>query len=147
MHIPKILILVLFATGAGAAEEAVRPSSDTTRFDGVWSVTVVCADYKDASVGAKGYTVRMLAEIKNGRLNAQRGNPGEPGSLHYSGRIDADGAADLQAKGFTGNPEYTPGRLVNATPYAYRLKGHFDERRGSAKRLDTRICDANFVKQ
>lgn len=147
MQIPGILLLALFATGASAAEEAVRTSMDTTVFDGVWSVTVVCTDYKDAGVGAKGYTVRMLAEVKNGQLNAQRGKPGEPGSLHYSGRIHPDGVAELQAKGSTGNPDYTPGRLVSTTPYAYRLKGHFDERRGSAKRLDTRQCQADFVKQ
>jgi hypothetical protein len=140
-------MFALVAASAWSAEESAPQSAKTTRFDGVWSVTVVCADYKDAGVGAKGYTLRMLGEVKNGQFEGQRGKPGEPGSLRYSGRIQPDGSAELQANGFTGNPEYTPGRLVAATPYAYRLTGQFDERRGTGKRLDARPCEATFVKQ
>jgi hypothetical protein len=147
MRSAGVFILATIAASAWAAEESASESAGVTRFDGVWSVTVVCADYKDASAGAKGYTLRMLGEVKNGQFEGQRGKPGEPGSLRYSGRIQRDGSAELQANGFTGNPDYTPGRLVAATPYTYRLTAQFDERRGTGKRLDARPCEATFVKQ
>ena len=149
----RFLAVAILATAAASAvaaqgaEQSEPGSAAPTRFDGVWSVTLVCADYKDAGVGAKGYTVRLIAEVKNGQLEGQRGKLGEPGSLHYSGRIQPDGSAELLANGFTGSPEYVPGRLASSTPYKYRMKGQFDERRGTAARLDTRPCEATFVKQ
>src|SRR5687767_14951889 len=115
MRTINVLIFVLLVTSARAAEERPPELGSPTRFDGVWSVTIVCADYKDASAGAKGYTVRMLGEVKHGNFEGQRGKPGEPGSLRYSGRIQPDGNAEFQANGFTGNPDYTPGSLVSAT--------------------------------
>ena len=147
MRIAGLFILATIAASAWSAEESATEALKPSRFDGVWSVTVVCADYKDAGLGAKGYTLRMLGEVKNGQFEGQRGKLGEPGSLRYSGRIQPDGTAEFQANGFTGNPEYTPGRLVAATPYAYRLAAQFDERRGAGKRLDARPCEATFVKQ
>jgi hypothetical protein len=147
MRIAGVFILATLAASAWSAEDAAPESAKTSRFDGVWSVTVVCADYKDAGVGAKGYTLRMLGEVKNGQFEGQKGKPGEAGSLRYSGRIQPDGSGEFRASGSTGNPEYTPGRLVTATPYSYRLAVQFDERRGSGKRLDTRPCEATFVKQ
>jgi hypothetical protein len=60
---------------------------------------------------------------------------------------DPDGAAEIQANGFTGNPDYAVGRVVTATPYAYRLKAKFEHGRGHGTRVDLRPCEAIFTKQ
>jgi hypothetical protein len=119
----------------------------TNAFDGTWGVTLVCADYKDAGGGARGYTYRFLAQVKDGVLEAQRGTPGAPASVHYIGRIAGDGSVEIDAKGFTGDPDYAVGRVSRSTPYAYRMKGKFEADRGSATRLDLRPCEATFVRQ
>lgn len=146
----RLVVLLMLATTSGAlAQPAPAPSAQATtnRFDGTWSVTLTCADFKDAGVGAKGYTFRFLAEVKNGLLEAQHGKVGAPGSLHYSGRLQADGTGEIQANGFTGDPAYSVDRVATSTPYAYRAKATFDVRQGSAKRLDLRPCEATFTKQ
>jgi hypothetical protein len=104
-----LLVCAISARNVTAAEETPGQPASGTRFDGVWSVTVVCDDYKDADVGAKGYTLRMLGRIRNGNVEAERGKLGEPGSLRYRGRIQADGAAELTR---AASPETRITRLV-----------------------------------
>jgi hypothetical protein len=142
-----LLSVVALAAAAATTLSYAQAPAATTKFDGTWGVTLVCADYKDAGAGAKGYTFRFLAHVKDGQLEAQYGTPGEPSSLHYSGTIQEDGSAEIQAKGRTGNPDYTVGRVVRSTPYAYRMRAKFDATRGNATRLDLRPCEATFVKQ
>lgn len=84
----RAFIISAVASAAIVHAQVTQPvESDprSTRFDGTWSVVLTCADYKDADVGAKGYTFRFLAEIKNGQLSAQYGRVGAPG--YYNIRV------------------------------------------------------------
>ena len=53
LAIATLAIAAASALGAQAAEQSTPGSAASTRFDGVWAVTLVCADYKDAGLGAK----------------------------------------------------------------------------------------------
>ena len=149
MHKSILVCVALLAAGAARAQlpQEHSPAVTSAKFDGTWGVTLVCAEYKDSGAGAKGYTFRFLAQVKDGVLEAQHGKQGEPGSLHYRGQILADGSAEIQGNGFTGNPDYAVAQVAKSTPYAYRLKAKFEGNRGSATRLDLRQCEATFVKQ
>ncbi len=115
-----------------------------TSFDGTWSVIITCAASQD---GAAGYTLRFAASVKGGFLHGETGVRGQAGSLSLEGQIQPDSTALLSARGMTGNPDYTIGRLAPATPYSYRLQSRFDGVHGTGTRLETRRCDAVFSKQ
>src|SRR5438067_9841002 len=85
---------------------------DSHRFDGTWDVTVSCADTRDGGQLVKGYTFRVLAEVKDGRLRGEHGTEGSPGWLRLDGIVKADGSADINAKGLTGDPDYTVGHVA-----------------------------------
>ena len=74
---------------------------DLARFDGAWNVTVECPAHQ----GASGYTIRLLAQVKDGALAAQQGDVGQPGSLTLSGKIQPDGKASIDARGMGGRSE------------------------------------------
>jgi len=139
------LASVAFAQGPPSGESAKSP--DATRFDGTWGVTLTCPDFKDAGVGAKGYALRFLMDVKDGVLNGQYGREGAPGWLKYEGRVQPDGTAEIQARGLTGDPNTAVDRVRQGTPYTYRMKAQFEGTRGRGTRLDLRPCEAVFVKQ
>ena len=113
-------------------------------FDGTWLVIVTCTAERG---GAAGYTLRFLAAVSGGILHGETGVRGQAASLSLDGPIQPDGNAMLSAKGMTGNPDYTIGRLSPATPYAYHLQARFEGGHGTGKRMETRPCDAIFTKQ
>lgn len=131
------LILATSIAGTVSAQER-------TPFDGTWSVIITCAASQD---GAAGYTLRFMAGVKGGLLHGETGVRGQAGSLSLDGQIQPDGTALLSARGMTGNPDYTIGRLAPATPYSYRLQSRFDGAHGTGARLEVRRCDAVFSKQ
>jgi hypothetical protein len=125
---------------AGASQQARAP--DLGRFDGAWNVTVECPPHQ----GAAGYTIRLLAQVKDGALAAQQGGGGPAGSLTLSGKIQPDGKASIDARGTVGDPRTAGNRLSQGTPYAYRVDALFDGARGVGNRTEVRPCSLTFVK-
>jgi hypothetical protein len=125
---------------AGVAQQARAP--DLGRFDGAWNVTVECPAHQ----GASGYTIRLLAQVRDGELAAQQGGVGQPGSLALSGKIQPDGKASIDARGMVGDPRTAANRLSQGSPYAYRVDALFDGARGVGNRTEIRPCSLTFVK-
>ena len=116
---------------------------DLGRFDGAWNVTVQCPAHGTAT----GYTVRLLAQVKDGALAAQQGSVGQPGSLALSGKIQPDGKASIDARGMVGDPRTAGNRLSQGAAYAYRIDAMFEGARGVGNRMDDiRPCSLTFVK-
>ena len=126
---------------AGVSQQPAR-APDLGRFDGAWNVTVECPAHQ----GASGYTIRLLAQVKDGVLAAQQGGVGQPGSLALSGKIQPDGKASIDARGTVGDPRTAGNRLSVGAPYAYRVDALFDGARGVGNRTDLRPCSLTFVK-
>ena len=138
--------LATLAAQTPSAGTAVRPSAGPAagRFDGRWAATVVCA----AAQQAQGYTLRLDVEVREGQLRGQLGTTGQAASLTLSGRIEADGRAQIQARGNTGDSRFAVGREQPGKPYSYSVvDAKFDERSGSGKRVQTRPCELSFVRQ
>ena len=147
------LASLLFVPACGLAQQgsgpgsATPPVSPSSAFDGVWSVAITCPDVKEGGTLVKGYVFTFDAQVKNGVLSGQHGGVGAPNSLSLSGAISSDGEAQLDARGLTGNPEYSIGRVTSSTPYGYRVKARFETSRGSGERLDLRPCSFTFVRK
>ena len=73
-------------------------------FDGTWSVLEVC---ETTSEGARGYTWRYDADVKNGHFIGQYRNKGQVPSMTLEGQIQPDGTAT-----FSGNVTLTARRRV-----------------------------------
>ena len=128
------------------AEQQERIAGTTNNFDGNWAVSVVCEDVQDKGKLARGYSLRFMSEVKDGRLKGQLGQVGQPSSLTIVGTIQADGKADISANGLTGNPDTTLGQLSRGSPYSYKMSGTFTQASGKAVRLNLRPCEATFIK-
>lgn len=133
-----------YFSSAQAAPVLTTPSSG--RFDGAWNVSLECPDHKEGTV-ARGYAFRFSAEVKDGVLRGQFRTLGAQGSLTLEGVIQADGNAELSAKGFTAEPEYAGKNVRPGTPYGYRLKARFDDSRGTGSRVEGRTCNYSFAKK
>jgi hypothetical protein len=59
-------------------------------FDGNWDVVVICPAEPN---GAKAFTLRYKAEVKNGVLHGQYGTKDQPGSQSIDGQIEPNGTA------------------------------------------------------
>ncbi|HTG01369.1 MAG TPA: FlgO family outer membrane protein [Nitrospirota bacterium] len=132
---------VALLLGKAIADGADR---ERGRFDGTWSVTIVCPQHTD---GAMGYTLEFFAVVKEGNLSGQYGTKGEAPSLTLEGKINGDGSTVLTANGLTGDMKYNIGRARKSTPYSYHVSANFRDSRGTGKRIENRICNLVFVKQ
>ncbi len=144
MRIGSILRRLVSASILASLTAGAVNAQGNTSFDGTWLVIITCAAAQD---GAAGYTLRFAAGVKGGLLHGETGVRGQAASLSLDGQIQPDGTALLSARGMTGNPDYTVGRLAPATPYSYRLQSRFDGTHGTGARLEVRRCDAVFSKQ
>ena len=131
-------VAMLIAAHASAAE----PS----RFEGDWDVSIDCPSNTEET-NAKGYAYHFPATVKDGVMTGGRGTSEEPGSLYIEGPIAVDGTAMLQARGRTGDPAYAVKHPSTGSPYTYRIRAMFDDRRGTGKRLEARECGFVFVKK
>lgn len=118
--------------------------SDAKRFDGTWEVTLACPQHTD---GALGFSYQFFAHVKNGVLHGQRGTEGDAASLTLDGKIDPDGSAMINAKGFTGDPKFSVNRAQKSSPYSYHISASFNGSRGIGKRIEGRMCDLTFMKR
>jgi len=126
-----------------ASLAAKPPAADPARFDGTWNVSIECPAHKRAA----GYTVQLLAQVKDGMLNGQIGVTGQPNSLTLTGRIASDGTAIIAARGTTGDPKYNVNSESTGLPYGYRANVRFEGSRGTGNRTDEiRPCSLTFVR-
>ena len=127
-----LLLSVTFATVHAAS------------FDGTWSVLQVC---ETTSEGARGYTWRYDAAVKNGRFLGQYRNKGQVPSMTLEGQIQPDGTANLRASGISGDAEHNVKFAPPQTPISFRVSAKFEGSKGSGLRLDARVCKFTFSKQ
>jgi len=139
-EVPGAVDELLAPLGARAAKAA------TTRFDGAWEVALECPDVTEGN-RAKGYAYRFPATVKEGKLRAQRLAEDAPGFLRLEGTIDADGQAQLSARGRTAGAEYTLKGSQPGTPYGYGVAARFEAARGTGRRSEGRPCTYTFVKE
>ncbi len=114
------------------------------QFDGKWIVTVNCPKHDD---GAQGYTMELVAEVKDGFLRGAKGSEGGAGSLRIEGPIQLDGRATFDARGVTADPKFNVKGAPMGTPYAYTVSARFEGSRGTGRRTQVRACLLTFVKQ
>jgi hypothetical protein len=140
-----IVRTITFAAAVAANAAFAQPAviAPSAKFDGQWSVKLVCDDVKDA----KGYTFIFDAEVKEGRLSGKYGQPGMPASVEYAGVIQPDGSVDITASGRTGRPAHSVGGMDSGTPYSYQMQGKFDQSFGRATRTTLRPCAATFTRK
>jgi len=131
---------------AAPAPDKSPPASagNVGRFDGKWSVTVDCPKHDD---GALGYTLELVAEVKDGFLRGEKGGEGSAGSLRIEGPIQPDGRATFDAKGVTADPKFNVKGARSGTPYAYTVLARFEGSRGTGRRTQLRACVLTFIKQ
>jgi hypothetical protein len=129
---------------------AQKAIADTTAFDGTWSVTVDFHEYKNPDGSTALPTARhFLAKVKNGILHGELGTKGAANWYELTGKIEADGAANLHVNGTTGDPKYTPNHPHPGLPFAYEVTGHFEDRHGTGKSVGNpaRVRIFTFVKE
>ena len=134
-RIVAILLLVLLPGVSQAGAE---------RFDGKWQTTVSC----EPSRGALGFSYRFMSEGKGGKLSGLHGTEDRPGYLFVDGVIEDDGSAKLYAKGQTNSREFVPGKETPpGTEYGYHVNAHFDDRKGTGRRVEGRACSYEFERK
>jgi hypothetical protein len=135
--IPPLLLSVFLLGQAHAAP----------RFDRAWTVTLETPDYTDPTgMLVKGYSWVFPAQVKEGVFHGEHGTKGAPAWLAIDGKIGPDGTANLQAKGISNLPEHAIMHVKTGTPYAYQIKAHFTDNRGTGKRFGGRVGNFTFVK-
>jgi hypothetical protein len=142
------LIAIVFAAATLLYAQSTKAASDTTAFDGTWSVMVDYREYKnpDGTV-ALPWVIHCQAEVKNGVLHAEHGTKEGTASWELNGKIAADGTATLSTTGITGNPKYTPFHPEPGKRYKFQVIAHFEGRRGTGKSVgDPRTRTFTFVK-
>jgi hypothetical protein len=153
-----VALLVAFAPSTATPQQAqasvhekaqepapVSPASvaTTNRFDGDWTIRIDCPASVDAP-GAAGYGYDFPASILNGRLFGSSGQQGAPGSMQVEGSIGQDGDGRFQAHGRTGGQDGVAGRPPAGTAFSYDIQAHFDDARGTGRRLQERACNFTF---
>jgi hypothetical protein len=119
-------------------------SAHAAPFDGTWSVLQVC---ETTSEGARGYTWRYDAEVKNGHFVGQYRTKGQSPSMTLEGQIQPDGTANLQAQGISGDAEHNVKFAQAQTPISFRVAAKFEGSKGNGTRLGSRACKFTFSKQ
>jgi hypothetical protein len=112
-------------------------------FDGTWNVTLVCPP----EAGAKEYTLRFQAQVKDGALYGQYGTKEQPPWQSIEGRIEADGSAILTGAGAVGNPELAMKYRRQGYGFTYKVNARFESNKGSGTRQGERPCTFAFVKR
>jgi hypothetical protein len=138
MALPSVRTIVAMSLLCSAAHAQPAP------FDGFWDVIFSCGPARD---GASGYTRRFPATVQGGVLHGEVGVRGQPSYLALDGSIPPNGQAILLGQGLTGDPDYTIGRVMTASPYSFHLQVAFTGSRGTGRRLETRACDAVLTRR
>jgi TIR domain len=116
---------------------------DIRRFDGRWQTTIVCTDVQSA----RGYTIQLDSEVKDGILHGERGTEGQPNSTTMDGKIELDGSADFYVRGLTNDGVYTIGNLKPGSVFAYHIRARFEGASGTGSRVELRPCTFTALKR
>jgi len=120
------------------------PAAPVLSFDGDWSVVISCK----AADGGQPFRNQYTAKVQNGQLHGQYLEKGTAGSHAMSGRISADGYAQLGITGLTGAPAYSRNNSPAGQKFYYPITAQFQGSRGTGRRTDgLRECSAMFSKQ
>src|SRR6185295_1908652 len=106
-------------------------------FEGEWSVLQVCETTQE---GAKGFTWRYGATVKNGHFVGQYRNTGQSPSMTLDGQIKPDGSASLSARGISGSADYNQKFATTASPIAFQVMAKFTGTTGTGERVGSRAC-------
>ena len=143
-HALALSMLLGFLTYGFCISAMGQPgSASPTRFDGQWSVSLVCQTTTD---GAAGYITNFMADVRNGTLHGEHGVPKVSGWLGLDGKIQPDGTALLLASGLTGPSNFNVGKVMPDTPYSFHVDARFDATQGSGTRVEVRPCHVTFAK-
>jgi hypothetical protein len=123
---------------------AASSAAEAASFDGTWSVLQVCDSTQE---GARGYTWRYDAAVKDGHLVGHYRNPGQSPSLTLEGQINPDGTATLVAQGISADSDHNIKFAPPQTPISFRVAAKFEAATGSGSRLGVRSCKFTFKKQ
>ena len=135
-------IIIALSAGPWIALTAM-PAAAASPFDGHWSVSLLCPASSD---GALPFSWQFDGEVKNSMLRAQHGEAGAPKYLLLSGRIDADGQAQLVAQGVTGTKGYNVHGADHGVPYRYAVPAQFTPTDGTGYWMSVRRCDFRFTR-
>ncbi len=138
--ISKLTLTALFVCHHGVAAAA---GTETSPFDGTWSVTLTCPPHNEDE-DAKGYTHRFPAELKAGAIEGTHATEGEPGWHFLSGPIGKDGSASLTLQGIVSNSAYSVNHAHRGKPYVYRVRAKFEPTSGVGQRIGKRKCEFQF---
>ena len=111
-------------------------------FDGAWSVLQVCDSTQE---GARGYTWRYDASVKNGHLVGQYRSKGQHPSLTLEGQVKPDGSASLTAIGKSASSDYNTEFAPPQRRISFRVVAKFEATVGTG-RVGVRGCKFTFNK-
>jgi hypothetical protein len=123
---------------------AASPEQDVDRFDGFWTVTLVCP--KNPSLRLPGWAFQLSATVKNGNFRGLRGVEGKPGGEVFDGTIDPDGTTRIFVNGLSRDTASDPFHRPTGTKFQYAIAGKLEGSRGRGSRVD-RNCDVTFAKK
>lgn len=133
----RILLLVII--GANLFWRSAYAQS----LDGEWAVLQVCEPTQE---GARGFTWRYGATLKNGHFIGQYRNPGESPSMTLEGQVKPDGTASLTARGISGSADFNQKFATTASPIAFQVTAKFSGQMGTGDRVGSRVCKFTFTK-
>ena len=119
-------------------------SVEAASFDGTWSVLQVCDSTQE---GARGYTWRYDATVKDGHLVCRYRDKGQSPSLTLEGQIKPDGTATLVAEGISADSDHNIKFAPPMSPISFRVAAKFEAAAGTGSRLGVRSCKFTFNKQ
>jgi len=140
MRVLPSILLTAVISGVPAMAGAQANS-----FDGTWNVTLTCPPTSEKE-GAKGYTHKFPAEVKDGHLLGGYGKEGELGWQRLQGQIGADGSADLTLDGIVSNTDYAIGRSPTGKAFRYQVRATFEWSVGTGQRTSGRVCEFRFAR-
>ena len=118
-------------------------SSHAAGFDGNWSVIEVC---DPTAIGARGYTWRYDATVKDGHFVGHYRAKGESPSLTLEGDIQPDGTALLDAKGISADSDHNINFAPPQTPISFPVTAKFENSAGNGSRIGGRVCKFTFAR-
>ena len=124
-----------------------QPSSTTVNtttpnsFDGIWVIKEYCEKTADWPAN----TYQFAGKIKDGTIHFQYGTEGKPNSWTHDGKLDAEGNAEIDVKGFTGDAAYDPAHRPSGTPVHFRVALKLESSRGAGIRMEgPRPCRSDW---
>ena len=104
-----------------------------------------CRSANSTQEGARGYTWRYDATVKNGHLVGQYRSKGQRPSLTLEGQVKPDGSASLTATGISPSSDYNIAFAPPQSRISFRVIAKFEATVGMG-RVGVRGCKFTFNK-